>query len=180
MESIRELADACQVPFQNHFCKCTAIYCNAMFDSWRSGITLCRRHTSMWSGETNWCHFILGCLGFASVFAMQVQEAWMANHTEIAGVAADFRGPRKVEPLWAVFLWDVLNFIKTLLNMFCFFCGHFLFPTSTGRWSGLKGSSRKSPSLQTFPQSFWTQVICRSHLRDLLFSCPFEICWFWK
>ena len=112
-----------------------------MFDSWRSGITLCRRHTTMWSGETNWCHFIFGCLGFASVFAMQVQEAWMANHTEIAGVAADFRGPRKVEPLWAVFLWDVLNFIKLCLTCSAFFVNTFCFQQALAGevgWRGLR------------------------------------------
>lgn len=164
MESIRELADACQVPFQNHFCKCTAIHCNAMFDSWRSGITLCRRHTTMWSGETNWCHFILGCLGFASVFAMQVQEAWMANHTEIAGVAADFRGPRKVEPLWAVFLWDVLNFIKTLLNMFCFFL--WTLSVSNKHWQvkWVEGVFEKESKSSDFP----TIILDTSHLQKSL------------
>eukprot|EP00434_Breviolum_minutum_P023778 symbB.v1.2.020972.t3/scaffold1791.1/size101237/12 len=57
-----------------------------------------------------------------------VQEAWMANHTEIAGVAADFRGPRKVKWVEGVFEKEskssdfptiILDLSKTFSDLLC-------------------------------------------------------------
>ena len=58
----------------------------------------------------------------------KVQEAWMANHTEIAGVAADFRGPRKVKWVEGVFEKEskssdfptiILDLSKTFSDLLC-------------------------------------------------------------
>ncbi len=65
MESIRKLADACQVPFQNNFCKCTAIYCNVRFLKIRHIAVQKAHYDVMWWCELMSCYFTVFCFCFS-------------------------------------------------------------------------------------------------------------------